>query len=161
MSKLKSGKCRDPGGLINEIFKPGVIGTDLQEALLDLFNLCKSEMKIPDFMQISNISNIWKKKGDKMNIDSYRGIFIVNIFRSLVLRLIYQSKNEIIDSNMTDFQIGGRKGKNVRDHLFVVNGIIQDALSSVNSKPINIIISDFQTCFDGLNLALTCNDLFQ
>ena len=35
LSKLKNGKCRDPGGLINEIFKPGVIGCDLQEGLLD------------------------------------------------------------------------------------------------------------------------------
>ena len=55
--------------MINEIFKPGVIGTDLQIALLDLFNKCKSEMKIPDFMTVSNIVNVWKKKGDKMNID--------------------------------------------------------------------------------------------
>ena len=62
LSKLKNGKSRDPGGLINEIFKPGVIGADLQEALLDLLNLCKSEMKIPDFMQMANISNIWREK---------------------------------------------------------------------------------------------------
>ena len=56
LSKLKNGKCRDPGGIINEIFKPGVIGSDLQEALLDLLNLCKSEMQIPNFMQTANIS---------------------------------------------------------------------------------------------------------
>ena len=35
LSKLKNGKCRDPGGMINELFKPGVIGSDLQESLLD------------------------------------------------------------------------------------------------------------------------------
>ena len=87
---LKTGKCWDPGGLINEIFKPAVIGTDVQEALLDLFNLCKSEMQITEFMQISNISNIWKKKGDKIYMGSYQGIFIVNIVRVLVFRLIYQ-----------------------------------------------------------------------
>ena len=120
-----------------------MIGSDFQEALLDLLNLCKTEMKIPDFMKLANISNIWKKKGDKMNIDSYRGIFIVNIFRSLILRLIHEDKMKTIDSHMTDFQIGGRKGRNVRDHIFVVNGLIQEALSSVKSKPINIIIADF------------------
>ena len=68
---LKNNKCRDPSGLLNEIFKPGVIGADLQIALLDLFNLCKSEMKIPDFMTLSNIVNVWKNKEGKMNIDSY------------------------------------------------------------------------------------------
>ena len=61
---------------------------------------------------------------------------------------------------MSDFQIGGRKGKNVRDHLFVVNGIIQDTLSSVKMKPINLIVADFQLCFDGLSLPLTCRDLY-
>ena len=62
LKSLKSGKCRDPGGLINEIFKPDVLGSVLQEALLDLLNLCKTEMKIPDFIKLANISNIWKKK---------------------------------------------------------------------------------------------------
>ena len=147
--------------MINEIFKPGVIGSDLQIALLDLFNLCKKEMKIPDFMTLSNIANVWKKRGDKMNIDSYRGIFIVNIFKSLILRLIYRNKSEVIDSHMSEFQIGGRKGRNVRDHLFVVNGLISDTLSSVKMKPINIIIADFQTCFDGLSLPLACHDLYK
>ena len=38
LKKLKNRKCRDPGGVINEIYKPNLIGFDLQEALLDLFN---------------------------------------------------------------------------------------------------------------------------
>ena len=50
LSSLKNNKCCDPYSMVNEIFKPGVIGTDLQIALLDLFNKCKSEMKVPDFM---------------------------------------------------------------------------------------------------------------
>ena len=157
---LKNNKCRDPNGLINKLFKPGVIGTDLQIALLDLFNRCKSEMQIPDFMTLSNIVNIWKKKGDKMNIDSYRGIFIINFYKSLILKLIYQDKSKSIDSHMSEYQIGGRKGRNVRDHLFVVNGLIQDTLSSVSMKPLNIIVADFSLCFDGMYLPLACRDLY-
>ena len=61
---------------------------------------------------------------------------------------------------MTEFQIGGRKGRNVRDHLFVVGGIIHDILSSVKMKPINIIVADFQLCFDGLSLPMACRDLY-
>ena len=117
-------------------------------------------MQILDFMKLSNISNIWKKKGDKLNMDSYRAIFEVNILRSLLMRLIYQDKSETIDANMSDFQIGGRKGKNVRDHIFIVNGTIQDTLSSVKMKPVNIIVADFTLCFDGLSLPLTCKDLY-
>ena len=61
---------------------------------------------------------------------------------------------------MTEFQIGGRKGRNMRDHLFVVGGIIQDTLNSVKMKPINIIVADFQLCFDGLSLPMACRDLY-
>ena len=117
-------------------------------------------MKIPDFMTVSHIVNIWKKKGDKMDIDSYRGILITNVYKYFILKFIHQDKANIIDSYMSEFQIGGRKNRNVRDHLFVVNGIVQDTLSSVKMKPINLIIADFQLCFDGLSLPLTCQDLY-
>ena len=42
-----------------------------------------------------------------------------------------------------------------------MNGIIQETLSSVKKKPINIIIADFKQCFDGLSLPLTCRDLYE
>ena len=85
----------------------------------------------------------------------------MNIFKSLLMRLIYQDKFKTIDSHISDFQIGGRKGRNVRDHIFVVKKIIQDTLSSVNMKPIKISVAHFQLCFDGLSLLLTCRDLHQ
>ena len=69
LKSLKNNKGRDPNSLINKLFKPGLIGLDFQIGLLDLFNICKTQMKIPDIMTFSNIVNVWKKK-DKMNIDS-------------------------------------------------------------------------------------------
>ena len=49
LKNLKSNKTRDPHGLINEVFKPGVIGEDLKLAILNLFNSSKSELFIPKF----------------------------------------------------------------------------------------------------------------
>jgi hypothetical protein len=34
LMQLKSGKCRDPDGLIRELFKEGVIGEDLKKSML-------------------------------------------------------------------------------------------------------------------------------
>ena len=82
--------------MINELFKPGVIELDLKFALLNWFNMCKTQIKIPVFMTVSNIVNVWKKKGDKLDIDSYRGIFIINICKDLILKLIYLDKEKII-----------------------------------------------------------------
>ena len=56
---LKNNKTRDPQGLINEIFKPGVLGNDLKLAMLDLFNDIKKEKKIPKFLQLANITTIY------------------------------------------------------------------------------------------------------
>ena len=59
---LKFNKTRDPLGMINEIFKPGVIGQDLFSALVVLINEVKSENYMPHFMRLANITSILKKK---------------------------------------------------------------------------------------------------
>ena len=92
LSSLKSGKSRDPHGLINEIFKPGVAGKDFQNSFLGLANKVRDELFIPKFMQYSNIVSIYKVKGEKMNLDNDRGIFIVNIFRAIIMKIVYNGK---------------------------------------------------------------------
>ena len=37
LNELKSGKCRDPEGLVRGVFKEGVIGSDLKRSMLILF----------------------------------------------------------------------------------------------------------------------------
>ena len=55
LKSLKLNKSRDPHGLLNELFKPGVIGKDLKKSLLMLFNKLKTEQVIPAFMQLSDV----------------------------------------------------------------------------------------------------------
>ena len=56
--------------------------------------------------------------------------------------------------------VGGRKGRSCRDHIFIVNGAIQDALSTQNSKPLDLFICDYRTLFNGLDVRTTLNDLY-
>ena len=81
LKKLKNNKSRDPHGLINELFKEGVIGKDMEDSLLMLLNKVKKEISFPAFMELVNIVAIYKGKGQKMDLNNDRGIFIVNIFR--------------------------------------------------------------------------------
>ena len=60
------------------------------------------------------------------------------------MRLIYGDKYDDIDNSMSDSQVGGRKGKNVRNHIFVLNGIICDVLSTKKKIPIYILIFDYK-----------------
>ena len=55
LSSLKPGKSRDPSGLICDIFKKPVCGTDLKLSLLKLLNKTKETQQIPNFFSFSNI----------------------------------------------------------------------------------------------------------
>ena len=159
LKALKNNKCRDPHGIINEIFKPGVIGSSLESSLLTLLNRVKDELFIPEFMQVVNIVSIYKGRGEKSSLQNDRGIFIVNLVRSIMMKLVYQDKYSVVDENMSDSQIGARKKKNIRNHIFVLNGIINEALNT-KGKSIDLLIYDYRQCFDSLWLDECINDLY-
>ena len=62
LKQLKNNKTRDPSGLINEIFKPPVIGKDLKDALLQFINGIIREYYFPLETLQSNITSIYKRK---------------------------------------------------------------------------------------------------
>ena len=149
LKKLKNNKSRDPHGLVNELFKPGVIGDDLQNSLVLLFNKIKDTAEFPKLMEFANITSIYKGKGEKVDLENDRGIFIVSILRSIFMKLLYNDNYDIVDMNMSDSNIGARKGRSVRNHIFIINGIIHDVLSKKGANPIDIEITDFRQCFNG------------
>ena len=52
LSELKVNKARDFEGFSNEIFKENIIGTDLKQSLLIMFNKLKKNNKIPSFSTV-------------------------------------------------------------------------------------------------------------
>ena len=157
---LKNKKSRDPVGWINELFKDGVAGKNLKFSLLHIVNKIKEENHIPDFVRLADVSTIYKGKGSKKELLNERGIFVVTILRSILMRLIYQDYYAMIDKSMSDSQIGARKGKNIRNHLWIVHGIISDVLNTKNKKPIDIQIFDYKQCFDSLWLKDCMNEFY-
>ena len=161
LKSLKKNKSRDPHGLFNERLKSGIIGSDLEDSLIVLQNGIKSKCHLPEFIQWANITAIYKGKGEKIDLENERGIFGVSLLRSILMRLIYNDKYEVIDSNMSDSNVGSRKRKNISNHIFVINGIIHDVLSTKKKKSIDIQILDYKQCFDSMWLQETMNDLFE
>ena len=104
--------------MINELFKPGVCGKDLQASLLMMLNQSKFQIDIPKFMEIAYSVSIYKGKGEKIDLQNDRGIFIVIILRSILMKLVYGDKYEMVDKNMSDSNVGARKLKNIRNHIF-------------------------------------------
>ena len=158
LASLKDNKSRDPHGIINELFKPGVGGKKLVSSLLIMLNKIKQEITIPEFMELSNIVSIYKGKGERMDLQNDRGIFIMNIFRSLLMKMVYRDNYAIIDKSMSDSNVGARKKKNIRNHIFIINGIINEAIQ--NKSNIDVQILDYRQCFDSMWLKECINDLY-
>ena len=62
-------------------------------------------------------------------------------------KLIFNDKYDIIDGNMSCSNIGAKKGRNIRDHLCIINRILNEAANKkVKNSYIQIV--DIQKCFD-------------
>ena len=159
LKSLKNNKTRDPLGMINEIFKIGCAGDDLKLALIELLNGSKSNQLIPEFMDLSNITTLYKQKGSRLSLNSERGIFILTSLKRILDKLIYVDKYSDIDQNMSDSNIGARRGRNIKNHLFMIYGIINSVVRG-NEDCIDIQIYDIEKAFDGLWLEDCLNDVY-
>ena len=124
---LKNGTSRDPYGYANELFKPNVAGQDMKLAIVKLVNKIKEQQRIPKSMQLCNITSIYKNKGQRKKYGSYRGIFRVTVLRNILDRLIYNDMYQTMDDNLSDSNVGNRRGRNIRDNLFVLNAVLNTA----------------------------------
>ena len=157
LKSLKNDKAKDAHGHVYELFKYG--GKDLKYSLLVLFNLIKKKQVYPSILQPSNISSFYKKKGDKSDLNNDRGVFNVVKVRSILDKLIYNDIYEKVDNSMSCSNIGARKQRNIRDHLFVINGIVNDAVKTKKNE-VDIEIFDVAKCFDKMSYKETANDMF-
>ena len=62
---------------------------------------------------------------------------------------------------MSDSNIGARKQKNIRNHIFVVDSVIHDILSRKSNKQIDITVLDYKQMFDSECLFECMNDLYE
>jgi hypothetical protein len=149
---LKRNKSRDPFGYANDLFKEDVAGKDLKVVLLKLSNCIKAEQMYPEVLEIYDISSIYKNKGNSFN--SYRGIF-----RAILDRLIYNDEYGDIDEAMSDSNVGARKGRNIRDNIFVLNAVLNSVVNG-KEEPIDVQVYDIGKCFDALWVEECINDLY-
>ena len=74
--------------------------------------------------------------------------------------MVYNSKYPIIDKNISDCQMGGRKGKGCRSNIWIINGIIHETLHNKKKKPIVLQIYDYAQMFDSINLQEALSDIY-
>ena len=137
LKSLNCNKTADTNGMINELFKSDCAGSDLLESLLLLFNGIKKTFSSPKFMILENITTIFKNKGSRFDMDNDRGIFILTVLKKILDKLVYNDNYNDIDINMSDSNIGARKDRNIKNHLFMIYGIINSVIKG-NQEPIDL-----------------------
>ena len=100
LQDVNPNKARDPLGLNRNIFHIKCIGTNLKESLLIMFNKIKEKGDLPEFMKEATITTI-PKSGSKLLLINERGIFILSSVRTILMRLLYKTKYDVINLNMT------------------------------------------------------------
>ena len=160
LKQLKPGKSKDPYDFPNEIFRPDVAGEDLILALTKLLNRIKSELIFPNPMNVCNVTNLFKNKGSRQDFNSHRGIFRTPVLTNILDKLIYEEEYHNIDSNLTNCNVGNRRGRNIPDNIFIINAIMNQSKNNPKEAA-DIGVYDVYKCFDSLWLKECINDLFE
>ena len=61
---------------------------------------------------------------------------------------------------MSCSNIGGRKHRNIREHLFVINGVMNDVINNKDTPEVDLEIYDVEKCFDKMEYHNTAIDLY-
>ena len=138
---LKKKKSRDPHGYSHELIQCG--GKDVISAIVKLMNGIKKEQKFPHCLKACNITSLYKNKGSRKDLNMYRGIFRVSTFRNILDRLIFNDEYEALDKNLTDSNVGGRKGRNIRDNIFLLSAIT-NSIKKGKVEGCDIIVIDVE-----------------
>ena len=158
LDNLNKGRARDPEGLCAELFQNEVIGESLKDSLLIILNKIKKEGEVPYFMNVTSVTTI-PKAGSKFLLTNERGIFKVSILRTILLRLLYNRNYSMINANMSDSNIGARKGKSCRNHIWILNGINHEHHTSKKKSDLRFNFYDYKQMFDSMNLSETLSDM--
>ena len=124
-----------------------------------MFNQMKCELVIPECLRTAHVTILHKKKW-RLDLNNWRVIFVCSVIRTILMKLIYERTYDKVDQSMTDSQIGARNKRSVRNHLFILNSILGDVMSSVKKESIDLSIMDFRQMFDSEKLSTCLNAMY-
>ena len=122
-----------------------------------MLNRIKDQQKLPEAFKMCDITSTFKKRR-RSDFANYRGIFRVIIFRGILDRIVYNDIYPEVDKNLSNANVGSKKGRNVRDNLFVLYAIM-NSIKSGGEEACDIGIYDVIKCFDSLWAQECINDL--
>lgn len=158
LKTLKNNKSSGPDEIINEILK--IAGKNLKQSILNLLNWIHKYEMLPNSLLELDIKTIYKGKGSISDMANHRGIFIGNTILKLLEKLINGRTTPIIErEGFSEAQAGGRRNRNITDHIFILRAIMQHY--RYLNKPLYIEFLDLVKAFDKMLLKNIMTDLWK
>ncbi|XP_069158045.1 uncharacterized protein [Procambarus clarkii] len=116
VDSLSSGKGPGDNGIPPEVLKcaRGTLKTDLHELLCQ----CWREDSVQQHMGDANIIPRYKNKGDRNDVNNYRGISLLNVVGKLFARVVLVRLQILADRVYPDSQCGSRAERSTTDMVF-------------------------------------------
>ena len=93
LKELDADKAKDNEGFSNVIFKEWIIGDNLKDSLLILYNKIKNKQEIGSFLKRTNVAMV-HKKGSPLILSNARGVFLTSKVRNILMKLVYNTNKK-------------------------------------------------------------------
>jgi hypothetical protein len=123
--RLKNGKAAGYSGIVGELLKAG--GEVLEERLVNLFKRVWEEEKIPQDWECGVVVPLFKK-GDKMSLDNYRGITLMDVVGKVFSGILRHRLECWYEGRIAEEQAGFRKGRGCVDNSYTLAQVVQKRL---------------------------------
>lgn len=146
---LKLGKSVYLDEVSNEAIKCGY--SYLDKCLLHLYNTVLKSRVFPDLWSESIITPL-HKKGDKLDVNNYRGIMISSCVGKIFLKILTKRIDQLMKNNKKWClnQCGFKEDHRTEDSLFILQTVFKSYVENRNEK-LYIAFVDFSKFFDKIN----------
>ena len=130
----------------------------LGDSWFELFKYCTSRARLPSQWRTSLLFLLFKGKGQKEDLNNYRGISLLNTSFKVFTKMLKDRLAALLESKLSDGQYGFRKGRSTLDAGDRLLGTVREAHAN-GFKGVYALFIDFQKAFDTVDRALLLKKL--
>ena len=150
LNNLEPGKASGPDEIPNEILKLG--SSIIYQQLCTAFNIILRTGESIHSWAGGHMHLLYKDKGDKADLNNYRGITINNCISKVFTSLLTDRLAETVERSgvLGQIQGGGRKNRRGLDNLFILRTILEKSSGKgKTSHPnLSLLFVDLKKAFD-------------
>ena len=117
--------------------------------LTTIFQKALEERRVPEDWQNAIVVPIWKKKGNKRDCSTYRGISLLSHTGKIYAKILEQRTRAKTDLLLSEAQFGFRKGRGCTDAIFALRQLCEKAVE--HNQSLHLVFVDQEKAFDRVN----------